>query len=302
MNTQTIPQTIAAIIEKETARLLAEKELKRVQAEDYRVECLERGQKRYEAFMEAQLAKLPEFMRPFASAANQRESDLRFNEEYSLEDFLVAHGDENDTLKCDLIFDVPGLAPILFFTEKEIWGSSTAAWEDRSDKTLAYRCYWNALRVYDTLDKVLVAARQEFETMQGLLKEKEKDDDRRIQDRTRDAELEQRVDEEAEQKKAAEKSEEEALFEAVRRYPLVVLVLKALVTVQRERTYFESRLEEASDSMESLAGFWNRKADELRKQADDAQRRADEERSRASDLAYDLDKAEEEIQKAKRGW
>jgi hypothetical protein len=109
----------------------------------------------------------------------------------------------------------------------------------------------------------------------------------------------ERVAEQFEAERQRQKSEEQALFDAIKSDAIAVNLLKAFVLLRDERSHFETRLQEADETMYSIEDRWTRKATELRRQADEFQRRAEDERHR---LESDLDDAEAKLKKVERGW
>ena len=109
--------------------------------------------------------------------------------------------------------------------------------------------------------------------------------------RKREAESDQRVDEQLK----TEKSEAEQLFEVFKDDPVAVHLLKAFLMVHQERRMFDQRVSEADETMYSLEERWSRKAADLRRQAQDAERQAEDEHRRVNDLEDDLSKVKKQI-------
>lgn len=204
-----------------------------------------------------------------------------------------------------LEFNVPGLAPIamIFSINKdeeavfESWmvaGVDTFEWDSETD---LYKKAGFSFREgrYERKKADKTNLKQVLWAAKDCAKEKEERQIRLDQETVRY----QIREEKRKQEDARQVAEEEALFKAIKNDPVAIQMLKAFILLRDERSIFEQRIEEMGEEMYGMENRWSRKAADLRRQADEAERRARDEQSR---LQSDLDDAEAELKKAKRGW
>jgi len=205
----------------------------------------------------------------------------------------------------DFIFSIPGLAPIYFDFGKKNWKAADACWDrdpyyGDNEPVLTFR---NSDLVSD-LERVLLDAKQ---AMQKHLEDRQNYELELNEKRERAGQqFEQQAQQEQERaesdlrndlKQQQEKAEEQMLFDVIKEDPIAILMLKAYIKIQQERTGFTAQIEDANNSLYSMEEYWSSKAVELRHQADAAQRHAEEERYR---LQNDLDDAESKVKKLEK--
>ena len=296
MNNQ-IPPIIADIIENKR-QMLEEEQYQKQQEEQHKIEQWQiDGKNKFDEFIAEALLLVPEWLRPYVNV-----DDVDYER--------IGKGWQS-VKSIDLYFSVPGLAMIVFDPEKKLFRVPHAHWHEEWDGSVE-KPTWNFNGSYNMSDpgEVLVEAQTQMQIYQDFLEKHQVSLKEQIQKREKyeqeEVERELRSVEAGHQrqlKEIAQKSEEQALFDAIKNDPIAIHLLKAFVLLRDERSHFEQRLEEANDSLYSMEDRWSRRAEELRRQADDAQRRADDEKYR---LQSDLDEAEAKLKKSKqqaeRGW
>ena len=286
MNGQT-PQEIKALIE------FAEEDLEKQahqRADDEAVQKLKAAEEAYDKAHQLWtdvLPQIPDVLQPYVMLNNPRDKDQYPNswDEEVLE------------------FQVPGLAPIAAIYERKndrwefdrwvVAGAVGIGWdeEDNLNTDVDYSFFRGACHEGNTKTPLYHTLRVASQVASQLQDKKSELALERALAKRRAAERE------AEEKQ--QRDEERALFEAIKRDPILVHMLKAFVYLRDEREEFERQLQDADETMYGIENRWSQKAAELRRQADDAQRRAEEDRLR---LQSDLEDTEAKLKKAERGW
>jgi hypothetical protein len=295
MSIGSIPENIEVIIEAEEERIKkeqAEKEEKRRFDDQQRIE---RGRAYIKAYVDQTLQSVPEYLREFYHHLNE---DHR-----SPDELAHLYGNENESLDVnrDLVFYIPGLAPIVYDVLSKSLGCFSAQRNDEQD-CAAWGDWRNAYRRHSRIETLLVIAKNEFDKYQSI---QSKYDEQERKRREREIEA-QRIDyERSVMEDAAEEVDEledEVLFNAIKKDQVAIFMLKAFLAIRQERSIFEQRIEEADDSMMSMEERWSRKANALRKQAMEADRLASEERNRAQDLESELEKTKKNNKRTESVW
>jgi hypothetical protein len=291
-----IPADVLLRIQQKKLAREAEQRLEKESQEAARQEHKAQGKAMVDEYIASALQDVPEWIWTYLDMTDHELDYVRFANKW---DRLTS---------IDLYFSIPGLSEIAYNTEKKQWRATEARWREYEDDDpwLSYgNAYWRS-----DLDYVLLVAKEQMELHQAnVVACKAKKDQKRIEaaqayeaEQKREAaqaEANEQAELKAELKAQQEQADELALFESLRTDAFALHLLKAFVLVQKERWFFEQRIEEADQSMYSIEDYWSRKASELRSQAADAERRAEEEKSR---LQSDLDNAEAKLKKVQRSY
>ena len=288
MNNQ-IPSEVIAMIDQYIEAKSIEEERKNLEEQRVAEEIALKGKAIVDQWVENAFQSIPAWLHHYYA--------FTANVDY----FRVVKGWEHED---DLVltFKIPGLAQIQF--KDKNWRSETCGWNRGYEDSEPYIHFGNS-SWRSSLESTLVIAKTEMEEHENNLIEYEAEKARALKRSTAEAEWEekisQKIDEEKEQKRAAELAEEEALLQALKNDPVAIHMLKAFVLLRDERGAFEQRLEEMGEEVYSIENHYSRKAADLRRQADEAERRASEKESSLRSLQNDLDDAEEKLKKAQRG-
>jgi hypothetical protein len=288
MNNQ-IPEDVVTLINAYEEAQRIERETKECEQQRLTEEVNAKGKAIVDEWIEKAFQNIPAWLRQYF-----------ISEATNLDYARVVNGWDHEK-ELTLTFKIPGLAQIQFRDNQ--WQSETNGWNRGYEDAEPYihfgrDSYWRS-----SLDATLVAAKRVMEDHQSNLVQYEAEQARFFKRANEQAQMEERVEqrirEEKEIKQAAEQAEEQALFEALKNDPVAIHMLKAYVLLRDERSTFEQRLDEMGEEMYSIENHYSRKAADLRRQAEDLERKARDEQSR---LQSDLDDAEAELKKMKRGW
>lgn len=286
-----IPGAVLEVIEQEQARLDAEAKEKDDKEKAERLSAIAKGRELFEASMAELLPKIWPPLVPFLLVQPNENAFM--------------HAGRRGELEVDVIrFNVPGLAPLFLRVEQGTWQCASPGLkiEDSFDPEIEWRDWHNALTKPALLEATLVRARSNYLQYEQMTIERE---NRLIEKALQAADREQRklVGEEKESVEQENVTAvDEALWDAIKNDPVAVLLIKAFLVVKITRDSFEERIVNADEQLYTMEEHWSRRAASLRKDAEDADRRAEDERNRISGLEAELDDAERELKKAKRGW
>ena len=216
------------------------------------------------------------------------------------------HPDMNDNRhKFVIVFDVPGLAPILAVfdncgedteTGKTIWKLLHYRIPDADIhydewETDEYAAYWQRVDSYngykadagDDLDfpTVLLVAKAQAQKHQQYTQEARQRNQKQAQQQAR--------------KEAAESAEAKArrqITELIERDPLALQLFHLYLTIQDERESYREALDSANCWAEEANARYERKLNDVQADLDTARRDLDYECSRADDLSYDLEEVQ----------
>lgn len=296
-DTLQIPDHIQTLIDQKRLALEAEQKQNEEKQQREKEEDIEKGKLMVSVYVGQSLELVPEWIRPYFLNIGNPEPDY---------ERFVKGWDRVEN--CSLYFSIPGLSEIEFSPKNNHWRSAYARWnedDDESQPGFSFRDrYWKR-----DLEEVLCQAAEaqkiheenSLRAEQMQLRASERSAERVRLHSEREAQEAER-ESLAEARREKKKSEEQALFDAIKNDDIAIHLLKAFVLLRDERSLFEERLYEADEQMSSIEHRWSRRAEELQRQADSAKRRAEQESDRAGDLANDLDDAQAELKKAKRGW
>jgi hypothetical protein len=288
MTDQNIPKNIAAIIQNEEVRQEKERQVKELARLQEEAAWIEKGRSIVREVLALGVGKLPAQIREYVIPIDQMKIE---------EDELsrLGHG----WVRPDGIFlqiRIPGLAPIEFNPEKEIYKSYNAD-QDGTWSEPVYRFRDN--NWYQDPAPALVDARRAFVQIGELqasyeaLKKVREEEQLRVQEE--DSLQEQKTIEAAQRKS----DDARLLVDQLDQDPVAIFLLKGFLAIQRERREYLLQIEGANDSLSAMEERYSRKAADLRRQLKDAEQETEDERRRKEDLRDELDKVEK---KAKRGW
>jgi hypothetical protein len=276
-----IPSEILEVIAQKNEEIKEEQERVERERREEAARWLDMGHKRLLQDYSAALALAPAWIRPFSvTLRNWDEEELR-----KLGQCIARNWGHSET---DVMwFEIPGLATVQFGGEKRGWRTEQAYQSHEWGKPPAMRFedYWR-----QDLPSTLVIAEKAARELMALQQEFEERQEERQALNELSSEVEAGVAQRQEERQAAEKSEEMALFDTIKNDEVALLLLRTLVAVHQERSTLTRQIEEATETTWSVEERLTQRAAELRRQADDAERRADDERRRASDLEDDLAK------------
>jgi len=247
MNTQTeVPAEIATLIETKRQASLKERQQKAESEKREREEAEAIGKAKYDEYIQAALAKVPEFLHQYVSGSDE-EPDY----------FRIGKGWEQP--KTWLHFEIPGLAQIMFApnAKQSPWKCQTASpYEQRYgydgetiliEPSLSFsdgQYGWT-----DDIDYALGSAQGELQKYRKYVEEYEVKQDEIAKEREqRQAEAQVRAARDAEAnaqrelQATREKLEEQALFEVIKNDPVVMHLVKAFILVMDERRDFNAQL------------------------------------------------------------
>ncbi|MBI5964903.1 MAG: hypothetical protein HY863_15600 [Chloroflexi bacterium] len=238
MSIGSIPESIELIINAEVERINKEQSEKEEREKvDYQ-QRLERGRAYIKAYVDRELEFVPEYLREFYHHLNQSNRDA--------DELAHLYGRENESqdVNLDLVFYIPGLAPIVYDVYNESLGCFTAHRNNETDCAV-WGDWRNAYRLRDCVETVLVIAKEEFDKYQTIQSEYdlrvEKRRERELEEQRRDYErsvMDDAIEE-------VEEMENEVLFEAIKDDQVAIFMLKAFVGIQQERKHFEQRIDGA---------------------------------------------------------
>ncbi len=235
MSIGSIPEGIELIINAEVARInkeTAEKEEKERINDQQRIE---RGRAYIRAYVDRELEFVPEYLREFYHHLNDKDRDP--------DQLAYLYGQENESqdVNRDLVFYIPGLAPIVYDVYNESLGCFTA--HENNELDCAVWGDWrNAYRRHDRVETVLVIAKEEFDKYQSIQlrfdEQKEARRKRELESQRRDYEHSVMADAMEE----VDEMEDEVLFNAIKDDQVAIFMLKAFLAIRQERSSFEQRI------------------------------------------------------------
>ena len=235
MSVGAIPEPIAEIVNAEELRIVEERKENEEKKEREKNLRSDRGRAYIDQYVDSKLALVPEYLRPFY---------LYLRSDRSYEDLALAWGAENENsdIGLDLVFYVPGLAPLVLEVKTGVLSCYIALSNDEDD-CAAWGDWPNACRRHKRPETVLAFAKEEFEKYQEIERKYEEDRERvRLQHVAKQAKAfeENAINAAIEE---VEKSEEWELFNAIKHDPVAVQLLKAFVLTQQERNSFQQQIE-----------------------------------------------------------
>lgn len=238
MSTGSIPENIELIINEEIERINKEQAEKEEKERAEYQQRLERGRAYIKAYVDREMEFVPEYLREFYHHLNQNNRDD--------DELARLYGEENESgdISLDLVFYVPGLAPIVYDVHNESLGCFAALVNDE-EGCAVWGDWRNIYRRRDRVETVLAIAKKEFAKYQEIeLKfgqREEKRREREIEKQRRD--YQRSLMNDAVKEVAA--MEDQDLFDAVKNDQVAIHMLKAFLAIQRERKEFERSVDEA---------------------------------------------------------
>jgi len=290
-----LPDHVAILIEQKRLAMEAKQKQEELEKHEERDAFIQSGRELLRASITESLKAVPEWLHEYDV------TESTWND-----DSLESIGQRPKTMSdLDLIFHIPGLAPIKFRFDLDQckWCSaqSYTNWREYGPE-LPKLGFNNNSYFRSDLEFILIEAEQELESF--VLAQQEYQE--KIAQVQFHEEQEAKRQEEIDARRASEQTirdtEERELFNVFKDDPVAIHLLKAFLMIHQERGMFESQIEDANETMYSIEERWSRRAEDLRRQANDAQRRAEEEHDRVRDIQNDLDDAEAKLKKAQRGW
>lgn len=238
MSIGSIPQNIEFIINEEIERINKEQAEKEEKDRAEYQQRLERGRAYIKAYVDREMEFVPVYLREFYHHLNQSNRDV--------DELAHLYGKENESgdINLDLVFYVPGLAPIVYDVQNESLGCFHAFVNDE-ESCATWGDWRNSYRRFDRVETVLAIAKEEFDKFQKIDfefgQEEEKWRERELKKQRRDYERSV-MDDAIEEVK---EMDDEVLFKAIKDDQVAMCMLKAFLAIQQERRTFEQRIDGA---------------------------------------------------------
>ena len=230
-----IPQNIAVIIDIEAARQAEEAQLNRErEAVEYQ-ERVEKGRKFLAAWIADQIKDAPDWIKPYFTRIHQSN--------FTDDAFAHLYGSGTSvTPDQDLIFEIPGLAPIVWNVRDQNFACFKAQRNYEVDEAV-WADWRNAYLRAPTIPALLVRAKAEFITYEESVRHfelrKQKSYQMSVEREAKEIEEGKKIEAYQEQ----ERNEDARLFEEIKSDPIALAMVKAYLSISRHHLHILSLLD-----------------------------------------------------------